>query len=178
MPDPLKPPDPPSAPNYRRRAGIPMAALALVVLLAAPVLVIHSALSPSDSLFSSNAPSLTALSTTPTPTPTPTCQSGWYWQVDISGGGSCCQKDSSDSTLAENAVLGVSESQGALADPSSSPTPTPTATPSDSPSPDPSDSPTPDPSDTPTPDPTDTPTPDPTDTPTPDPTDTSDPGGD
>ena len=143
MPDPLTPPDPPAVPNYRRRAGIPMAALALVVLLAAPVLVIHSALSPSYSLFSSSASSLTASSTTPTPSPTPTCQSDWYWQLNTLGGGSCCQKNSSDSNLAENAILGVSESQGALADPSSSPTPTPTADPTATPTADPTATPTP-----------------------------------
>lgn len=178
MPDPLTPPDPPSVPNYRRRAGIPMAALAVVVLLAAPILVIHSALGSSYSLFSSSASSMTASSTTPSASPTPTCQSGWYWQVEVSGGGSCWQKDSSNPDLAENSVLGVDESQGALADPSSSPTPTPSASPSDSPTADPSDTPTPDPSDTPTPDPSDTATPDPTDTPTPSPSDSSDPGGD
>ncbi len=141
MPDPLRPQPPPSITAFRRRAGTPVAALAAVLLLAAPVLVIHSAVGSSYSLFSSSAASLTASSATPA------CDPGWYWQWDSDGlAGSCCQLDSSDSNLAENSVLGSSETSGAFADPTSSATPPPTPSGSATPTPDPTGNPQPSPS--------------------------------
>jgi hypothetical protein len=132
-----------SQPRWLRLHGSPLTALAVVVLLAAPVVVIHSALTSSTSLFSSTAGSLTASQAsggkwTPSPTPTPTatshsCSSGYSWGIDSEfPNGGCCPNHTSDSDPSGGLALGPAD---LAATPAPTPTPTPTATPPPTPLP-------------------------------------------
>lgn len=140
MPDPLTPPDPPLVPHYRRRAGIPVAALALLCLLAAPVLALDSALKPSSSLFSATGTTSAVMkegasSSTPSPSSATVPKGQVAVIVNPSGPPGSTPTGNSDPTPAPSASDTATPSPTATPDPSPSDPSTPTPSPSETASP-------------------------------------------
>jgi len=145
MPDPLTPQPAPSLPRVRRRAGIPIAFFAALLLLAAPVLVLDSAIGSSFSLFAASITGVPqtfqAASSFDPPTPTNTADgSSALGALNIKNLTRSTPSPSGTSTSIPTAIPSATSTPS----PSATSTPSPSATPTSSPTSTPT--PTPDPS--------------------------------